>query len=67
MLGSNLWEKYPEAIDGTFYQQYHLAKQTMEVQYFEEYFEPLQCWFEVTAYPSKKGLSVYFKDVTLRK
>ncbi|EON76859.1 two-component sensor histidine kinase [Lunatimonas lonarensis] len=67
MLGSNLWEKYPEAIDGTFYQKYHLAKQTMEVQYFEEYFEPLGRWFEVTAYPSKKGLSVYFKDVTLRK
>ncbi|NKE34417.1 PAS domain S-box protein [Natronococcus sp. JC468] len=34
---------------------------------FEEYYpEPLDSWFEVRAYPSETGLSVYFRDVTER-
>ncbi len=35
--------------------------------YFETYYPTLKKWFEVSAYPSEEGLSVYFKDVTLRK
>src|SRR5690606_12207880 len=34
---------------------------------FEEHYATLNKWFEVTAYPNANGLSVYFKDVTLRK
>jgi PAS domain-containing protein len=35
---------------------------------FEEYYpEPLDAWFEVRAYPSETGLSVYFRDITKRK
>ncbi|MFK5027058.1 hypothetical protein ACI39O_27110, partial [Klebsiella pneumoniae] len=28
---------------------------------------PLNMWLEVTVYPSPTGLSVYFRDITLRK
>jgi hypothetical protein len=34
---------------------------------FEEFFSPLEKWFEVHAYPSSEGLSVVFKDITKRK
>ena len=38
-----------------------------EVIRFEDYYAPLARWYEISAYPSGNGLSVYFKDVTDRK
>ncbi|WP_100613490.1 PAS domain S-box protein [Confluentibacter citreus] len=67
ILGKNLWEEYADAIDSDFYRQYHQAAATGKTVSFEEFYPALNKWFEVTAYPSPKGLSVYFKDVTLRK
>ncbi|MCC5936142.1 MAG: PAS domain S-box protein [Lunatimonas sp.] len=67
IVGRNLWDEYSNAIDSEFYRKYHQAKKTKQVVTFEDYFEPMDRWFEVTAYPNDLGLSVYFKDVTLRK
>jgi PAS domain S-box-containing protein len=67
ILEKNLWDVFAEAIDSDFYRQYHYAMETGEIVRFEEEFSPHGKWFEVTAYPSASGLSIYFKDVTLRK
>ncbi|MEC3966221.1 PAS domain S-box protein [Flagellimonas halotolerans] len=67
IIGKNLWEEYDDAIDSDFYSQYHKAKDTGKSVSFEEYYPALDSWFEVSAYPSEDGISVYFKDVTLRK
>jgi PAS domain S-box-containing protein len=67
LVGRHLWEQVPGAIETSFYEQYHRALQTGESVSFEEYFEPLDVWFEVRAYPDEDGLSVYFTDVTDRK
>ncbi|PKQ45824.1 PAS domain S-box protein [Confluentibacter flavum] len=67
ILGKNLWEEYADAIDSDFYRQYHQAVATGKTVSFEEHYPTLNKWFEVTAYPNSKGLSVYFKDITLRK
>lgn len=67
IIGRNLWEEYADAIESDFYTQYHKAMETQRNITFEEYYPTLGKWFEVSAYPSKKSLSVYFKDVTLRK
>jgi PAS domain S-box-containing protein len=67
MLGRHLWTEYADAIDSDFYRKYHQAKETGKSVSFEEYYATLGKWFEVTAYPSEAGLSVYFKDITLRK
>lgn len=67
MISKNLWEEYPDATDTDFYRQYHLALETQKNISFEEFYETLNKWFEVSVYPSPDGLSVYFKDVTLRK
>ena len=67
IVGKHLWTEYADAIDSDFYRLYHLAKATGETVSFEEYYATLGKWFEVTAYPSEAGLSVYFKDITLRK
>jgi len=67
LLGKNVWEAFPAAKSTNFYYQYHHAIQTQTPTIFVEYYEPLETWFEVHAYPSETGLSIYFRDVTLRK
>jgi PAS domain S-box-containing protein len=67
IVGENLWEIYADAGDTAFYRQYHKAMETGKNVSFEEYYATLYKWLEVSAYPSREGLSVYFKDVTHRK
>ncbi|APS40236.1 PAS domain-containing protein [Salegentibacter sp. T436] len=67
IIGKNLWDEYPDAIETEFYRQFHKAMETQENVTFEEFYLTLNVWLEVTVYPSTKGLSVYFKDITLRK
>lgn len=58
---------YKDAVHLDFYTQYHKAMNSGEIVNFEEYYPTLQKWFEVSAYPSSNGLSVYFKNVSYRK
>jgi len=67
MIGKNLWDEYPDVIETGFYHQYHKAVETQENLAFEEFYPVLNMWLEVAVYPSTTGLSVYFKDITLRK
>ena len=67
IIGKHLWEEYSDAIDSDFYREYHKAVETKQVTSFEAHYPTLNIWIEVSAYPAEEGLSVYFKDVTLRK
>ena len=64
VLGEAVWDEFPEARNTTFYREYRRAVEEQEPVSFEEYFEPLEAWFSVRAYPSESGLTVYFRDVT---
>ena len=66
LLGRNIWEAIP-SLEGTeFSKQYRQAMAQQEPTSFEAFFEPLQTWLEVSAYPSPTGISVYFRDITER-
>ncbi|WP_455449945.1 ATP-binding protein [Natrinema thermotolerans] len=67
LVGENFWEVFEPALGTTFEEEYREAVRTQEPTSFEEYYPPLGTWFEVHAYPSESGLSVYFRDVTKRK
>jgi PAS domain S-box-containing protein len=67
LVGESVWEAFPEAAGSRFQTQYERARERQESVSFEEYYPPLERWFEVNAYPSESGLSVYFRDVTERK
>jgi PAS domain S-box-containing protein len=67
MLTHNLWTIFNTSIDSKSYRKYHQAIQTNKAVHFEDYFKPLDRWYEISAYPSTSGLSVYFKDITERK
>lgn len=67
MVDSNLWEVFYDSIDSESYRRYHQAVETNMAVHFEDYYPPLFKWYEISAYPSAVGLSVYFKDVSDRK
>jgi len=67
LLGRSIWEEFPEARGTIFELNYRKAFAEKVPAEFEEYYSPLQTWFEVNAYPYEEGLSVYFRDVTDRK
>ncbi|MDS0474443.1 PAS domain-containing protein [Natrinema sp. 1APR25-10V2] len=68
LVGKRIWDEFPETIGRAFEPKYERAMTEQETVSFEEYYpEPLDTWFEVRAYPSETGLSVYFRDVTDRK
>ncbi|HEX8378637.1 MAG TPA: PAS domain S-box protein [Pedobacter sp.] len=67
ILHKNVWDVYADAIPLKFYTEYHRAVQENIPVHFEEYLPQADVWFDVTAYPSVDGLSVYFRDITERK
>ncbi len=67
LLGTSLWTSFPELRDTAFDEYYHEAMRTQESISFEAYYPPIDAWYEVHAYPSETGLSVYFRDVTERR
>ncbi|NVM76307.1 diguanylate cyclase (GGDEF)-like protein [Duganella sp. SG902] len=67
VLGRCLWDVFPEAIGGPYYQAYHKAVETNTPVTFEEHYAPLDLWTEIRAYPSEEGLTIYFRDISERK
>lgn len=67
VMGESIWEVFEAAVGSTFDEKYHEAMDSQEQVTFEEFYPPLDKWFQVSAYPSDDGLSVYFSDVTDRR
>jgi PAS domain S-box-containing protein len=67
LLGKVLWKEFPSTVANAFEEQFHKAVSERAPVTFEGLYEPLDRWFEVRAYPSEDGLSVYFHDVTERR
>ena len=67
LIGRNFWDPFEPALGTTFEEEYRTAVETQEPTSFEEYYPPLDTWFEVHAYPSETGLSIYFRDITERR
>lgn len=63
-LGTSLWDHYPEGEHSAFLENYELAFNTGQSVHFEAYSPSQKVWFQIAAYPSEKGLAVYFQDVT---
>jgi len=64
VTGEQFWDVFPAAVTTTFYREFTRALERQQPASFEEYYTPLGRWFEVNAYPSSEGLSVFLRDVT---
>ena len=68
LLGGVMWELFPAAVGSDFEVHYRGAASSGEAASFEAYYPaPLDSWYEVRAWPSPDGLSVYFIDTTARR
>ncbi|WP_231851662.1 SpoIIE family protein phosphatase [Modestobacter italicus] len=68
LLGRVIWDAFPSAVDSPFESYYrHAMTSEKNVSFEAHYPEPLNAWYEVLAWPSAEGLSVYFLDVTTRR
>ncbi|MFC7073873.1 ATP-binding protein [Halovenus rubra] len=64
VTGVRFWDAFPAAVSTTFYEEFNMAIEAQEPTSFEEYYRPLDRWFEVNAYPSSEGLSVFLREIT---
>lgn len=67
LLGRSIWEIYPEAVTLPVYQEFHRAIEEQHPTRFEEFYPPLNTWFEVHAHPSQDRLVALYQDITDRK
>jgi serine phosphatase RsbU (regulator of sigma subunit) len=67
VVGRVIWEKYPQAVDSPFEENYRRVVATGRPASFEAWFEPLRIWFQVDAFRTGAGLVVTYDDVTERR
>jgi PAS domain S-box-containing protein len=67
VLGSVIWEKFPELVGTVFQTNYEKVLADQVAMEFEASDAKGKAWFEVHAYPSNGGVSVFFRDISERK
>ncbi|MFD2091239.1 SpoIIE family protein phosphatase [Blastococcus deserti] len=68
LLGRVIWEDWPAAVNSIFEDSYRRAVRTGQPVAFDAYYPaPLEGWYELRAWPSPDGLSVYFTEITERR
>jgi PAS domain S-box-containing protein len=60
-------EAFPEVAGTAFEREFQRAMADRVTVEFEQFYSPLNKWFEIHAYPCAEGLSIYFRDITERK
>ena len=67
LIGKDFWIEFPEFTRDAFEKNYRRAMSEQVVVEFEASDASGQVWFELLAYPSGGGVSVFLRDVTERK
>ena len=67
LLGQLLWERFPELVGTVFQTNYETVMTDQVAMEFEAVDATGKIWYEVHAYPSNGGVSVFFRDISERK
>jgi PAS domain S-box-containing protein len=68
IIGGVVWELFPATLGSDFETYYRGAVDSGEPVTFEAYYPPpLDGWYEIRAWPTTDGLSVYFVEVSERR
>lgn len=67
VLGKNIWELFPTAIGSIYYNNFHQALRENKAINFEAQNDINGQWLDLSVYPSRDGLSIYFKDISEKK
>lgn len=67
LIGKKVCAAFNEHEAKVFHDAYKKSMNTQKYVFVEEYYAPLNKWFENHIYPSPSGISIYFKDITEKK
>jgi PAS domain S-box-containing protein len=68
LLGQVIWSAFPATVNSVFEDSYRAAVERGEPIAFDAHYPaPLNGWYELRAWPTPDGLSVYFVEVTDRR
>ena len=67
ILGKVLWDEFPQLKDSPFEENFRRVLTEQSSIDFQASDVAGKVWFEMRAYPSNDGVSVFFRDVTERK
>ncbi|MCZ2836742.1 putative bifunctional diguanylate cyclase/phosphodiesterase [Modestobacter sp. VKM Ac-2985] len=67
LVGEVLWTQFPDRPGAPWQESVRRARSTGSTQHLEFFYEPLDRWFEVRAYPVLDDLVVFFRDVHERR
>jgi PAS domain S-box-containing protein len=67
LVGRSLWDEFPAALDSPFETHYRAAMESGTPVSFEAFYPPLDGWYELRAWPTPDGLSVFFHEITARR
>jgi PAS domain S-box-containing protein len=64
IIGKTPWDLFSGNLIGLFNHTYDHNLTFEKSVSFKRYYPPLKMWLEISVYPSKEGLLIYFKDIT---
>jgi PAS domain S-box-containing protein len=67
LIGGVLWEKFPELVGSVFQENYEKVMAEKVAIEFEASDPSGKTWYDVHAYRSNGGISVFFRDISERK
>ncbi|MEJ2215164.1 MAG: PAS domain S-box protein [Gemmatimonadota bacterium] len=67
LLGRTIWEAFPPLSNSDVEREYRRALKEGVSVHFEYYYDPLESWFDIRAYPSAQGLTIYLQVINERK
>ena len=67
LLGGLLWERFPELVGSIFQANYEKVMAEHVAMEFEASDSAGKVWYDVHAYPSNGGVSVFIRDISERK
>jgi PAS domain S-box-containing protein len=67
LVGKVYWEAFPQPPDSIHRQELLRVAAEGKPAHFENYYEPLDKWFEIHAYPTSEGVTAYYHDISKRK
>ena len=67
ILGRDVWELFPPAIENELYGHCHQAMRDLAPTQFESFYTAWQKWYELRLYPSPSSLTIFITEITERK
>jgi PAS domain S-box-containing protein len=67
MIGKNVWDEFPDVVGSSTYKSFHQAMAEQRYVSNIDYYAPFDLWQENHIYPSVDGLSVFIRDISVRK